>query len=227
MFRFNRSSTVYVVLVVAILGLASLIRIADRNPEGALQALNQTRMTGLAPTLDRERRILEARALIDADREDLALDLLSRLSGRDADLLRVDGYWKAKNYSAASNVLENVYSADDAGTLNQDARMNIIKAAVGLSLANDTLGLSRLRSKFSDKMAQSAQWPMFDYITSPQVSVTGEEFKAAAKAVAAIDSITAARPRATASSSSGEVASGRSRRVWCSGWTPRMPTSGL
>lgn len=168
----------------------ALIRIADRNPEGALQALNQTRMTGLAPTLDRERRILEARALIDADREDLALDLLSRLSGRDADLLRVDGYWKAKNYSAASNVLENVYSADDAGTLNQDARMNIIKAAVGLSLANDTLGLSRLRSKFSDKMAQSAQWPMFDYITSPQVSVTGEEFKAAAKAVAAIDSIT-------------------------------------
>jgi len=168
----------------------ALIRIADRNPEGALQALNQTRMTGLAPTLERERRILEARALIDADREDLALDLLSRLTGRDADLLRVDGYWKAKNYAAASNVLETVYSADGSETLNQDARMNIIKAAVGLSLANDTLGLSRLRSKFSERMAQSAQWPMFDYITSPQVSVTGEEFKAAAKAVAAIDSVT-------------------------------------
>lgn len=167
----------------------ALIRIADRNPEGALQALNQTRMTGLAPTLDRERRILEARALIDADREDLALDLLSRLTGRDADLLRVDGYWKAKNYAAASNVLENIYSADESEALNQDSRMNIIKAAVGLSLASDTLGLSRLRSKFSERMAQSAQWPMFDYITSPQVSVAGEEFKAAAKAVAAIDSI--------------------------------------
>jgi hypothetical protein len=168
----------------------ALIRIADRNPEGALQALNQTRMTGLAPTLDRERRILEARALIDADREDLALDLLSRLSGRDADLLRVDGYWKANNYAAASNVLETIYSADGTETLNQDARMNVIKAAVGLSLANDRLGLSRLRSKFSERMAQSAQWPMFDYLTSPQVSVAGEDFKAAAKAVAAIDSIT-------------------------------------
>ena len=151
----------------------ALIRIADRNPEGALRALNQTRMSGLAPTLDRERRILEARALIDADREDLALDLLARVTGRDADLLRVDGYWKAKNYSAASDMIENIYSSDPSEVLNQDARLNVVKAAVGLVLANDPLGLSRLRSKFSDRLAQSAQWPMFDYITSPDVSVTG------------------------------------------------------
>ncbi len=68
--------------------------------------------------------------------------------------------------------------------------MNVIKAAVGLVLAGDQLGLSRLRSKFSDQLAQSAEWPMFDYITSPQVSVGGTEFKAAAKAVAGVDSIT-------------------------------------
>ena len=91
----------------------ALIRIANRDPGGrAASALNQTRAADLAPTLDRERRILEARALIDADREDLALDLLARLDGRDADLLRVDGYWKAKNYAAAADVLENIYSAD-------------------------------------------------------------------------------------------------------------------
>ena len=167
----------------------ALIRIADRNPEGALRALNQTRMSGLAPTLDRERRILEARSLIDADREDLALDLLARVTGRDADLLRVDGYWKAKNYAAASDMLENIYSADPTEVLNQDARLNVVKAAVGLVLAGDTLGLSRLRSKFSDRLAQSAEWPMFDYITSPDVSVTGVEFKTAAKAVAGMDSI--------------------------------------
>ncbi|MEO8756481.1 MAG: hypothetical protein ABI398_01835 [Devosia sp.] len=168
----------------------ALIRIADRNPEAALRALNQTRMSNLAPTLDRERRILEARALIDADRGDLALDLLSRVSGRDADLLRVDGYWKAKNFEAASGVIENMYSADLAEVLNQDGRLNIVKAAVGLVLANDTLGLNRLRSKFSDRLAQSPEWSMFDYITRPDVSVAGVEFKAAAKAVAGADSIT-------------------------------------
>jgi hypothetical protein len=169
----------------------ALIRIANRDPEGALKAINQTQMSNLTPTLDRERRILEARALIDADREDLALDLLSNVTGRDADLLRVDGYWKTKNYSAASDMIENIYSADPNEALNQDARMNIVKAAVGLVLAGDDLGISRLRSKFSDRLAQTPEWGMFDYITSPDVDVTGKEFKAAARAVADVDSIDA------------------------------------
>lgn len=169
----------------------ALIRIANHQPDLALRALNQTRMTNLPPTLDRERRILEARALIDADRADLALDLISQVTGRDADLLRVEGYWKSKNYAAASELIETVYSEDSAQLLNDDARMTIIKAGVGLVLANDTLGLARLRDKFADRMAQTAQWAMFDYITSPAVSPAGMEFKAAAKAVAGIDSVTA------------------------------------
>ncbi|MEP7240094.1 MAG: hypothetical protein ABI697_04335 [Devosia sp.] len=169
----------------------ALIRIANHNPEAALRALNQTRMDDLPPTLDRERRILEARALIDADREDLALDLLSRVTGRDADLLRVDGYWKAKNYAAASDVIETVYSADPSEPLGDTARMSLVKAAVALVLTDDQLGLSRLRSKFADRLAQTPQWAMFDYITGPKVSPAGMEFKAAAKAVSGIDSLTA------------------------------------
>jgi hypothetical protein len=169
----------------------ALIRIADRDPEAALRALNLTQMANLSPTLDRQRRILEARALIDADREDLALDLLQDVQGRDADLLKVDGYWKAKNYEAASGIVENIYSADPAAVLSDGDRMNIVKAAVGLVLSNDDLGLNRLRSKFADRLAQSAEWPMFDYITSPSVSPVGMEFKAAAKAVSGLDSVTA------------------------------------
>jgi len=169
----------------------ALIRIAERNPEGALRALNRTRMANLSPTLERQRRILEARALIDADREDLALDLLTRISGRDADLLRVDGYWKARNYVAASDLIETIYAREDGDMMTQSARMNIIKAAVGLVLADDTLGLDRLRNKFSAPMAQSAEWPLFDYITSPTASPAGVEFKQAAKLVSGMDSITA------------------------------------
>jgi hypothetical protein len=169
----------------------AIIRIADRNPEGALRVLNRTRVANLAPSLERQRRILEARALIDADREDLALDLLARLDGRDADLLRVDGYWKTKNYVAASDLIETVYSRDVMEDLTAPARMNLIKAAVGLVLANDTLGLSRLRSKFAERMALSPEWALFDYITSPTADPVGVEFKKAAKMVASMDSITA------------------------------------
>jgi hypothetical protein len=169
----------------------ALIRIAERNPEGALRALNRTRVANLAPSLERRRRILEARALIDADREDLAIDLLGRVEGRDADLLRVDGYWKARNYLAASNLIETVYAGENGAGLTQAARLDIIKAAVGLVLADDTLGLSRLRSKFAERMAQTAEWGLFDYITQPDANPVGQTFKTAAKMVANIDSITA------------------------------------
>jgi len=168
----------------------ALIRIADRNPEGALRALNRTRIANLAPSLERRRRILEARALIDADREDLAIDLLGRVEGRDADLLRVDGYWKARNYLAASNLIETVYAGESGVGLTQAARLDIIKAAVGLVLIDDRLGLSRLRSKFAERLAQTAEWALFDYITKPDADPVGQTFKTAAKMVASIDSVT-------------------------------------
>jgi hypothetical protein len=168
----------------------ALIRIANRQPQQALAALNRTRLSNLPPSLDRQRRILEARALIDTGRSELAIDLLERLDGLDVDLLRVDGYWRSKKYAEASGLIETIYAAT-AEPLAQPARLNIIKAAVGLVLTDDRLGLGRLRTKFSEVMAQSPEWALFDYITSPEVSVNGMEFKMAAKMAAGVDSITA------------------------------------
>ena len=169
----------------------ALIRISNRDPQGALHALTQSDLANLPPDLDRERRILQARALIDADRGDMALDLLSRVSGHDADQLRVDAYWKAKNYAASSNAIETMYSDDNTEQLPATARVNLIKAAVGLVLTNDTIGLARLRSKFAGRLSQTPEWPMFDYLTGTSATVDGQEFKAAAKQVADIDQINA------------------------------------
>jgi hypothetical protein len=169
----------------------AVIRIADRDPEGALRALNGTRLAGLSPMLERQRRILEARALIDAGRQDLALDLLSRVRGRDADLLRVDGYWKSKNYALAAELIEVVYSPGQDRTPPTPAeRMNIIKAAVGFVLARDRLGLSRLRSKFGELMGQTPEWPMFDFVTG-DMTPSSTEFAKVAREISGLDSLNA------------------------------------
>jgi hypothetical protein len=169
----------------------AVIRIADRDPEGALRVLNRTRLADLSPLLERQRRILEARALIDAGREDLALDLLSRIKGHDADLLRVDGFWKAKNYDQAAEMLEIIYSPGEGNeAMDTAARMNIVKAAVGFVLVNDKIGLSRLRSKFGDEMSKSAEWPMFDYVTS-DIAPSSIEFRKVAREVSGLDSLDA------------------------------------
>jgi hypothetical protein len=169
----------------------ALIRIADRNPEGALRVLNRTRLADLPPQLERQRRILEARALIDAGRQELALELISKLDGKDADILRVDGYWKSKNYAMASELLEMLNApAGGLAQLSQPARMSVVKAAVGFVLAGDKLGLSRIRSKFSEQMANSAEWPLFEYVTR-DIAPQSVEFRKVAREVASADSLDA------------------------------------
>ncbi|HEV7345152.1 MAG TPA: hypothetical protein VGN60_05915 [Devosia sp.] len=169
----------------------AIIYLADRKPQEALRVLNATRLPDLPDSLRRQRRILEARAMIDGGRDQLALDLLRDMDGRDTTLLRIDAHWKAKRYDQASEMLEAFYANQPAGTpLGPDVRLGLIKAAVGFALSGDTFGLSRMRSKFGDAMVVTPEWPMFDLVTG-QVAITSLEFKAVASQVADVGGINA------------------------------------
>lgn len=169
----------------------AVIYLADRKPQDAMRVLNATRVPGLSDGLARQRRILEARAMVDGGRDQLALDLLRDVTGRDADLLRIDAHWKARRYTQAGEMIENLYEGAGAqAALSQPARMNVIKAAVGYVLASDTMGLARLRNKFSDRLVTSPEWPMFDYVTGT-IEISSLEFKQVATQVSAIDSLNA------------------------------------
>lgn len=169
----------------------AIVHIANRDPAQALQVLYRTRLAGLPPGLERQRRVLEARALIDVNRNDLALDLLSSLSGRDTELLRIEALWKGQRYREAGELIELLYAPDlERGTLSPIARTNIVKAGVGYVLANDQIGLSRLRSRYSEAMSVTPEWPMFAFVTS-NVEATGREFRDIAREIAAVDSLNA------------------------------------
>lgn len=167
----------------------AVIYLAGRKPQDAIRVLNATRLPDLPESLQRQRRILEARAMIDGGRDQLALDLLRDLDGRDAELLRIDAHWKAKRYDQASEGLEALYG-DQVSPLSQSVRMGLIKAGVGFVLSGDQFGLSRLRSKFGDAMVTTPEWPMFDLVTG-QVEITSIEFKAVAAQVSGVDGINA------------------------------------
>ena len=169
----------------------AVIYLADRRPQDALRVLNETRLPDLPESLQRQRRILEARAMIDGGRDQLALDLLRDVDGSDATLLRIDAHWKAKRYAQASEMLEAFYAGQPEGVpLSQPVRLGLIKAAVGFALSGDTFGLSRLRAKFGDAMVVTPEWPMFDLVTG-QVAITSLEFKAVASQVADVGGINA------------------------------------
>ena len=169
----------------------AVIYLADRRPQDAIRVLNETQLPGLPDSLQRQRRILEARAMIDGGRDQLALDLVSNMDGKDVELLRIDAHWKARRYSQAGEMIEAIYGNEPEGKpLSMVARMSLVKAAVGYVLAGDDFGLSRLRAKFGERMVASPEWPMFDYVTGP-IQTSSLEFKRVASEVAAVDSLSA------------------------------------
>jgi hypothetical protein len=169
----------------------AIVYIANRDPNSALRVLYDTRLAGLPPGLERQRRVLEASALIHAHRHDLALDLLSSLTGRDTELLRIDALWQANRYSAAAEMIESLYSPDlGMGALSPMARTNIIRAAVGYVLSNDQIGLARLRSRFSGAMSTTPEWPVFAFVVE-NVDPSGVNFREIARQVADTQAINA------------------------------------
>ncbi|MDB5536501.1 MAG: hypothetical protein JWQ65_1376 [Devosia sp.] len=169
----------------------AVIYLADRKPQDALRVLNGSRLPSIPPSLARQRRVLEARALIDGGRDQLALDVLKDMDGQDADLLRIDAHWKAGRYSQASEMIEAmVLGQDPTQPLGPSTRMNVIKAAVGYVLSGDDFGSARLRSKFSDRMVTTPEWPMFDYVTG-QITTSSLEFKKVARDVSGLDGLNA------------------------------------
>ncbi len=169
----------------------AVIYLADRKPQDAIRVLNDTRLPDIPESLARQRRILEARAMIDGGRDQLALDLVSNMDGKDVALLRIDAHWKARRYTQAGEMIEAVYGREAPGqAFNRAARLNLIKAAVGYVLAGDNFGLSRLRNKFGEQMVNSPEWALFDFVTGP-IQTDSLEFKKVAADIAAQDSLTA------------------------------------
>jgi tetratricopeptide (TPR) repeat protein len=167
----------------------AVIYLAEHKPAEAMRVLNDTRLPDIPESLARQRRILEARALLDGGRDQLALDLVRDLTGQDVELMRIDAHWQAKRYAQAGQLIEALYGSGPAGVpLSKAARMGILQAGVGYALNNDEAGLARLRTKYSDAMVSSPEWPMFDYVTGP-IQVTSTEFRQVASQIAAVNGL--------------------------------------
>ena len=74
------------------------IYLMNRKPDRALATLQATRTAELSNELRDQRLLLEARALSDTGRHDLALELIANIEGREAIRLRSDILWAARRW---------------------------------------------------------------------------------------------------------------------------------
>ncbi|MFN3351156.1 tetratricopeptide repeat protein [Pseudorhodoplanes sp.] len=168
------------------------VYLMDSKPQRALSVLRATRSADLNTDLRQLRLLLEARALSDAGRHDLALDIAAEIDGREALRLRADILWNARRFGQSAEQIERLHGERwrSFEPLSDAERADILRAAIGYALAEDQIGLGRLRERYEAKMVESADKRAFEVATAPH-SANGVEFRELAKTVTAFTSLAA------------------------------------
>jgi hypothetical protein len=170
----------------------AVIYLMNRKPDRALATLNGTRIAELSNELRNQRLLLEARALSDIGRHEVALEVIANVEGREAIRLRSDVLWSAKRWREAAEQIELLYGERwrDWQPLNDVERSDLLRAAMGYALAEDQLGLDRFKGKYAAKMADGADRRTFEILMAP-LAAGSAEFREVARSVAAVDTLEA------------------------------------
>jgi len=168
----------------------AMVYLMNRKPDLAIEALRSTRIADLSGELRQQRLLLESRAQSDVGRYDLALDIVSNLSGREAVRLRSDIYWAARRWRESSEQIELYYGERwrDFKPLNAVEKSDVIRAVVGYALAEDAIGLARFREKYAPLMSGEADRIAFDIASKPAAG-NSSDFAAIAKMAAGVDTL--------------------------------------
>jgi hypothetical protein len=168
----------------------AMVYLTNRKPDRAIAALRTTRIADLSGELRTQRLLLEARGQSDVGRHDLALDIISNITGREAIRLRSDIYWASRHWREASEQIELYYGDRwrDFKPLNPVEKGDVIRAVVGYSLAEDAIGLARFREKYAPLMSGDADRAAFETASKP-AAANSAEFDEIAKMAASVDTL--------------------------------------
>jgi tetratricopeptide (TPR) repeat protein len=127
------------------------IYLMNKQPENALQAINDTRTTILPAALNAERRLATARAYMGLGRFDAALDLVEADNSKDSQEIRADIAWKQRTWPQAGALYEKALGDrwKGQGALSPGDEARLLRSSVAYSLADDDASLGRLRQRYS------------------------------------------------------------------------------
>ncbi|MGA8077396.1 MAG: tetratricopeptide repeat protein, partial [Xanthobacteraceae bacterium] len=168
----------------------AVVYLMDRKPDRALAVLRASRTANLTNDLHDQRLLLEARALSDLGRHEVALEVIATIAGRPATRLRSDILWTAHRYDESAEQLERLLGDryKDFTPLDADEQTDIMRAEVGYALAQDQLGLGRFRDRYAAAMATTPDAHAFAVVSAPLGASSGE-FASIARAAASADTL--------------------------------------
>jgi len=188
------------------------IYLMDNAPDRALVAINSTRQPNMPQALMIERRILEARALLGLGRLDHAVELVERDRGEDAQRVRAEAAWRARDWERAAVELRALMAMRGRGApLDADGRQAVLRTGIALTLAGNDDGVRALYREYAGDLANTDEADAFEVVASG-VHAEGAAIRDVARAVARTDLLdrfmTRIRTRMTAEAARADTAQG-------------------
>jgi hypothetical protein len=168
----------------------AVIYLMNHKADDALATLRTSRVEDIGKDIRQQRLLIQSRALSDLGRYDVALEIIANIEGPEAGRLRADILWSAHRWREAAEQIERMYGDrwKEFAPLNDAERSDIMRAAAGYALGEDSLGLARFRERYAGKMSDGPDRRAFDVVTEP-VDASGADFRAVAHSVAAVDTL--------------------------------------
>jgi tetratricopeptide (TPR) repeat protein len=168
-------------------GDLAAIYLMDGKPERALIALNASRQANTPTLLTAERRILEARALLGLGRLDHAVELVERDRSEEAQRVRAEAAWRARDWQRAGVELRALVAMRNRATpLDESGRQAVLRAGIALTLAGDEAGVRTLYRDHAGDLAGTPEADAFEVVASG-VNAEGAAIRDLARIVARTD----------------------------------------
>jgi hypothetical protein len=163
------------------------IYLLDNKPDRALVALASSRQPNMPQALLADRRILEARALIGLGRLEGAAELVERDRSEDAQRVRAEAAWRARDWTRAAAELRSLLAMRNrAEPLDAHGRQAVLRAGVAYTLAGDEPGVRALYREYAGDLANTPEADAFEVVAAG-VTADGAAIRDVARAVARVD----------------------------------------
>lgn len=163
------------------------IYLMDHKADQALVALASSRVPNMPQALLADRRILEARALLELGRLEGAVELVERDRSEDAQRVRAEAAWRARDWTRAAAELRNLLAMRNrAQPLDEFGRQAVLRAGVAYTLAGDEPGVRTLYREYAGDLANTPEADAFE-IVAAGITADGAAIRDVARSVARLD----------------------------------------
>ena len=164
----------------------AVIRMLDRQPAKAVEALKLSVGEELPEDLEIERRYMMVRALGEMGKPREALELLDGDVSHEAEILRLGLYWHGGNWPDVAKTVRRIIPQQSVESLSPKFADMVLRWAIALTMQNDMDGLLSLRDRFGPAMEKTKYHEAFKAVAGVEIGDV-PDFKALVKRTGDLD----------------------------------------